>query len=355
MVSSNLARVPILALIWSLLVLSPGSPTVVASRNDDVYVVEPGDTLTAISSSTGVPADEIAALNDLTDPDALAVGQVLRLSDDAAAADSAGPSYDVQAGDTLYAIARRLNVPMSSLLDLNPAVSPDVLVPGQRIRVPDDVLSASSAYDGGATIATATPASRARPEAAPTATPMPMRPVLRGVVAPSPVIIPLPTASVECRYPPPWGTVIAAIDGVPVYSNGTNPSNGCLGTFGLTYQCVELVQRYFALRFGVQEAMWRGVGHAVDVWQHHPPGASTVPNGQSPGPQHGDVLVFDDGGAGHVALVSRVADHRVSFVEQNFSANGEAWLAIDAANVVEPRGQYRVLGWLHYQRPPNPS
>lgn len=44
-----------------------------------VYVVQPGDTLTEIAQSFGVSAAELAAANDLADPNRLAVGQQLRV------------------------------------------------------------------------------------------------------------------------------------------------------------------------------------------------------------------------------------------------------------------------------------
>ncbi len=45
-----------------------------------VYVVEAGDTLTAVAERTGVPLAEIQRLNPDVDPNALQTGQRLRLS-----------------------------------------------------------------------------------------------------------------------------------------------------------------------------------------------------------------------------------------------------------------------------------
>ena len=44
--------------------------------------------------------------------------------------------YEVKEGDTLDSIARQLNVPYQTLLDLNPEIDPDLIVVGQQIRVP---------------------------------------------------------------------------------------------------------------------------------------------------------------------------------------------------------------------------
>lgn len=44
--------------------------------------------------------------------------------------------YTIAAGDTFYAISRRFNVPLDSLLQANPGVDPDRLMIGQVICVP---------------------------------------------------------------------------------------------------------------------------------------------------------------------------------------------------------------------------
>jgi LysM repeat protein len=43
--------------------------------------------------------------------------------------------YRIQEGDTLEAIALRFDTTVDDLLQLNPAVEPNALTPGQRIRV----------------------------------------------------------------------------------------------------------------------------------------------------------------------------------------------------------------------------
>lgn len=43
--------------------------------------------------------------------------------------------YRIQEGDTLDAIALRFDTTVDDLLELNPAVDPNALTPGQRIRI----------------------------------------------------------------------------------------------------------------------------------------------------------------------------------------------------------------------------
>ncbi|HEU0295815.1 MAG TPA: peptidoglycan DD-metalloendopeptidase family protein [Anaerolineales bacterium] len=53
-----------------------------------------------------------------------------------AAAQTSGPRYLVQPGDTLSAIANRFNVTLNELLTANPSVDPNLLAQGQEIVIP---------------------------------------------------------------------------------------------------------------------------------------------------------------------------------------------------------------------------
>jgi Tfp pilus assembly protein FimV len=62
-------------------------------------------------------------------PSAAAVRQAARRA-------AATPAkYTVQAGDSLLAIAQRTGVPTDQLQKLNPDIDPQVLVPGQRLKL----------------------------------------------------------------------------------------------------------------------------------------------------------------------------------------------------------------------------
>ncbi len=57
----------------------PTTPTTTATPAATEYTVQPGDTLGAIAAQFGLTAEELAAFNDLADPDLIDVGAVLRL------------------------------------------------------------------------------------------------------------------------------------------------------------------------------------------------------------------------------------------------------------------------------------
>lgn len=46
-----------------------------------------------------------------------------------------GKFYTVKTGDTLAAISERVGVPVTTLQELNPALDPQALVSGQKIRI----------------------------------------------------------------------------------------------------------------------------------------------------------------------------------------------------------------------------
>lgn len=92
---------------------------------EEIYIVQPGDTLAIIAQSAGVTVEEIQRLNGIADPSILSTGDELRIPirgeriavTTEAAAEEQGPTrppgeeYIVQPGDTLseIAAARGLN------------------------------------------------------------------------------------------------------------------------------------------------------------------------------------------------------------------------------------------------------
>jgi LysM repeat protein len=99
--------------------VSESTPASAASSGGGSYVVQPGDTLTAIAARAGMSVDQLAAANGL-DPNApLLAGAALRLSGTGTApvnsAPSTGGSYVVQPGDTLTAIAARAGMSIAQL------------------------------------------------------------------------------------------------------------------------------------------------------------------------------------------------------------------------------------------------
>jgi murein DD-endopeptidase MepM/ murein hydrolase activator NlpD len=136
-----------------------GGQPEVAQISDGEIIVSRGDTLYKIARENNMTVDELAKLNDLTEPYALSVGQKLKLAK--AAAQTVPENTDdvlivgkpvatvqtttrvalrevtVETGDTLYSLSRRYSVPVNDLAVMNNLSAPFALSVGQKLKVPD--------------------------------------------------------------------------------------------------------------------------------------------------------------------------------------------------------------------------
>ena len=96
------------------------------------YIVKKGDTLYSLSKRFNIPIDELKRINNLTS-DILTIGQVLKLNEDINTNDY--DTYIVKKGDSLYAIARKYNIPVNELIEIN-KLSNLTLQIGQELLVP---------------------------------------------------------------------------------------------------------------------------------------------------------------------------------------------------------------------------
>lgn len=114
------------------------------------------------------------------------------------------------------------------------------------------------------------------------------------------------------------GQLLGFYNGVPVFRQGAGDSRS---PWGVQYQCVEFVNRYYSRRLGHKNMQVHG--HADSYF--HDPGPKRLiafANGNSMPPQVDDILVFDQdrkirGALGHVAIVSSVTESQVCIVQQS--------------------------------------
>ncbi|MCL2338507.1 MAG: LysM peptidoglycan-binding domain-containing M23 family metallopeptidase [Proteobacteria bacterium] len=108
---------------------------VVPPENGTV-AVQAGDTLFAISERYDVPLRDLISENNLTAPYALRAGQKLKLPD--------ARYHVVAVGDTLYSISRAHSVDLNSLAQTNELREPYTLVVGQKLKLPATIGAAQS-------------------------------------------------------------------------------------------------------------------------------------------------------------------------------------------------------------------
>lgn len=96
------------------------------------YAVQPGDTLSGIAAKLGVAQSQISGFHS-GNPNLIYPGEVLSVS-----GGSPQPSaeyYTVQSGDNLSDIAARYGTSWQHIRDLNGLANPNLIYPGQRLRV----------------------------------------------------------------------------------------------------------------------------------------------------------------------------------------------------------------------------
>ena len=130
---------------------SPPLATVTAGL---IYVVQPGDTLTALSERFGLDPEAVAAANGIAQPEPLLTGEELLIP---------GVAYSVQPGDTLADIAAAFGVPLAAIMAANAIADPDAISGGQRLAIPG----------GGVALPIEQTPSPSPHEPSPTATPTP--------------------------------------------------------------------------------------------------------------------------------------------------------------------------------------
>ena len=101
------------------------------------YIVQRGNTLSQIAQKFGTTVQEIVNLNGITNPNLIFPGEKLKITNATRITQTNGNEqvYIVQRGDTLSGIARRFGVTVNYLVNRNGITNPDLIFQGQRIIV----------------------------------------------------------------------------------------------------------------------------------------------------------------------------------------------------------------------------
>jgi membrane-bound lytic murein transglycosylase D len=141
--------------IGTLLARVPSGERFPIQTPDIAYVIQKGDSLSAIARRFKTSVSQLTSLNQISNSHRISIGQRLLLPQDtaaatgltsaqiAASAPASNPpargsddSYSVRRGDTLSTIAKRFDVSELNLLQVNNIDHPDRIYPGQKLQLP---------------------------------------------------------------------------------------------------------------------------------------------------------------------------------------------------------------------------
>lgn len=159
------------------------------------------------------------------------------------------------------------------------------------------------------------------------------------------------------------GDAVDSLNGVKVYYNGAVSHTGERHVsadgynYGLRWQCVEFVKRYY--HDYLDHKMPDTYGHAKDFFDagladgklSKKRNLLQYTNGSKTRPQVNDLLVFDATAFnkyGHVAIISKVSGDEIELIQQNPgpTANSRATYALEEKNGKWTIDRNDLLGWL---------
>lgn len=97
-----------------------------------IYTVKPGDSLYKIAKDHGTTVNDLARLNGIAFPNDIYAGQSIKIP---LQKDMPSKWYVVNAGDTLYYIAQQFGTTIDALVENNNITDPNLIYPGQILRI----------------------------------------------------------------------------------------------------------------------------------------------------------------------------------------------------------------------------
>ncbi|MGQ0568727.1 MAG: NlpC/P60 family protein [Armatimonadota bacterium] len=129
------AAAVIAALTITVVAASPSAAAQSQRQSTAIHHVQRGDTLWSLARRYGTTPERLAGLNGISTEAVLSIGRPLKLPGRPATASATG-TYRVQAGDTLWSIARRRGTRPERLAEMNRISAEAILSIGQELHVP---------------------------------------------------------------------------------------------------------------------------------------------------------------------------------------------------------------------------
>lgn len=106
------------------------------------YTIQQGDTLSEIAQRYGTTVQELASINNITNPNLIYPGEEIRVLTNSTVNGSetratGSITYTVRRGDTLLQIARAYGVTVVHIVEINNIQNPNLIYPGQKLRITD--------------------------------------------------------------------------------------------------------------------------------------------------------------------------------------------------------------------------
>lgn len=116
------------------------------------YTVQSGDTLSAIARRYGTTVQELVDINNIQNPDLIYPGERLRILTNSTIPGNeergtGSITYTVQRGNTLSQIAREYHVSVEHIVELNDIENPNLIYPGQKLRITESDVTDLSPVD----------------------------------------------------------------------------------------------------------------------------------------------------------------------------------------------------------------
>lgn len=123
------------------------------------YTVKRGDTLWNIARNYGTTVQNIVEANGIQNPNLIYPGQTFKITsqniDENETNEMGHYVYTVRRGDNLWNIAKRHGVSLQSILEINIISNPNLIYPGQKIRIPspgnEEGNTTNTSYDTNVT------------------------------------------------------------------------------------------------------------------------------------------------------------------------------------------------------------